>query len=791
MRSDSQVSHNRSPMAVTALFAVMSLLAVMTLGVTHLTHATPAPVGLGQLHSVARADSVDPTAPADVGLTPPFADYRIGQARTRAAPTNQWYSTLAFHRHPQPLYAQPMTYQATDNGFEVGLPDKIQRLTPTGGEEISYPHRAALRVTLPEGTPLGARLEDYSDWLVRLQLLAPHTRLTVTVLHGSPYSYYESTGTEVQIHFTSTPLWRTDPCHDPSNQFAVVSVAAHSYAIYAPSGTRFECQTESTVVLHLPKAQRYLTVAGLPDESFETARLYARYAFALPKNTTAKFTIDAHSSRIRTTYSVTAQPLQGTNRQTIIGLYPHHRAALKNSVNSVAEYDSVRGPIKMIVGNVFTTEQTYNGIVPFWPAVAASPGREQIETLLSADSAKAISVQPVKGRGTYWVGKQLAAAAQLATIADVQGFTSIRNALVKKIEAQCTQWFDGTHPWYFVHDRRVGSVYGVPEEYRSISNLNDHHFHYGYWLQAAAVIAMYDPTWVDHAHYGPLFDRLIADIASDERARADYPYLRPFDAYESHSWAAGDSVWADGNNQESSSEAVNAWAALILYGELTHRPRLRDLGIYLYTSEIAAIETYWFDKNKSIFPTDYTKPYASLIFGGKYAYGTWWTAEPRQVLGINVLPITPASTYLAHATRPITDLINGLPALKSAYLASGLTDYTATDIWNDILLSFYALQDPPAALAAWSPNSSVEFGENRSHTLFWILNLNAMGTPNETVHADTPLYAVFQQRDGLMTYLTYNADASMRTVTFSDGHQVSVAAYTLSRTQARPERESP
>ncbi len=782
MRSNGLALQVRIPVTVAAWLAFTTVLLLLT---SPATRATPIPVGRGQLHSIARADSVDPDAPPDVGLTPPFADYRVGKARARAAPTNQWYSTLAFHRHPQPLYAQPMTYQATDNGFEVGLPDKIHRITPTGGEEISYPHRAALLITPPEGTPLGARLEDYSDWLVRLQLLAPHSRLSVTVLHGSPYSYYESTSAEMHIHFTGITLWRTEPCHETSSQLAVVTVAAHSYAIYVPAGTRFECKDDSTLVLHLPQAHRYFTVAGLPDDSLSTAQLYEPFAFALPTHTKAQFTIDARSSRVRTTYSVITKPLQGTSRQTILGLYPHHRAALTDVVRSVAQYDSVRGPIAMIAGNAFTTEHAYTGIVPFWPAIDASPESEQLQTLLQMDLAKAVDIQPVKGRGTYWVGKQLAAAAQLATIANVQGLRPTRDALVKKIEAQCAQWFDGNHPWYFVNDRRVGSVYGVPEEYRSISNINDHHFHYGYWLQAAAIIALYDPTWVDPAHYGPLFDRLIADIATNERARADYPYLRPFDAYESHSWAAGDSVWADGNNQESSSEAVNAWAALLLYGELTHRPALRDLGIYLYTSEIAAVETYWFDKNKSVFPAEYSKPYASLIFGGKYGYGTWWTAEPRQVLGINLLPITPASTYLAHATRSITDLFNDLPARKSSYLASGLTDYTATDIWNDILLSFYALQDPPAALAAWSPASSVEFGENRSHTLYWLLSLNAMGTPNGTVHADTPLYAVFQQRNGLMTYLAYNADASARTVTFSDGHQVNVAAYTLSRTQSR------
>ena len=40
------------------------------------------------------------------------------------------------------------------------------------------------------------------------------------------------------------------------------------------------------------------------------------------------------------------------------------------------------------------------------------------------------------------------------------------------------------------------------------------------------------------------------------------------------------------------------------------------------------------------------------VFGGKYAYNTWWTQEPRQIFGINLLPITPASTMGELADHP-------------------------------------------------------------------------------------------------------------------------------------------
>ena len=48
-----------------------------------------------------------------------------------------------------------------------------------------------------------------------------------------------------------------------------------------------------------------------------------------------------------------------------------------------------------------------------------------------------------------------------------------------------------------------------------------------------------------------------------------YPFLRNFGPYAGHSWASGNAGFELGNNQESSSEAVNAYAAILQYGEYT------------------------------------------------------------------------------------------------------------------------------------------------------------------------------------------------------------------------------
>ncbi len=46
-----------------------------------------------------------------------------------------------------------------------------------------------------------------------------------------------------------------------------------------------------------------------------------------------------------------------------------------------------------------------------------------------------------------------------------------------------------------MYDKALGTVVGYPDEFFSIEQMNDHHFHYGYWIRAAAEIALRDPAW--------------------------------------------------------------------------------------------------------------------------------------------------------------------------------------------------------------------------------------------------------------------------------------------------------
>ena len=183
----------------------------------------------------------------------PVAEFVTGEAAGKAAPTNQWYSSVMFQRWSQGIHAHPMTYRATEEGFELGLPAK--RFANVGGSlEVSYPHVPAMVVAPLGFKPQDARLSKFSDWLAQVSMAAgPGESLTATVLHGSPFSYYESSTGDVRFRLASKPEIFSDPTDAAHDKRVVgVTIAGQSYAIFAPTGATWQWTQPTELVLKLP-----------------------------------------------------------------------------------------------------------------------------------------------------------------------------------------------------------------------------------------------------------------------------------------------------------------------------------------------------------------------------------------------------------------------------------------------------------------------------------------------------------------------------------------------------------
>ena len=517
------------------------------------------------------------------------------------------------------------------------------------------------------------------------------------------------------------------------------------------------------------------------------ADLLARHAFAFVTGTSVRWDYSETESRVKTRYSFDVTPMDGVSVEPLVGLYPHHWMQLAPGTElSRYALPSVRGPIRMVAADSFETELPFGGLLPVWPVTGSEAELSDLSEFLIGDTRRTASLYTGHGNGTYWTGKALGSIAQLILVSEQLGQEERAEQLEGMLKARMEKWFRGEGGFYFGFHKNVGTLVGYPEEYFSASGMNDHHFHYGYWLMAAAQIAKRDPDWLNPEQWGQMVQLIARDIATSERGRDDFPFIRNFDPYEGHSWARGNSdFYGHGNDQESSSEAINAWAALAFLGEFTGNKQMRDLGVYLYVTEIASVLNYWFDIHGVVFDPAYPKPIASMVFGGGYGYSTWWTEEPRQIHGINLLPVTSASVYLAQIPpeRALSD-IAFMKARRAEYETAAQTDGTPSVIWENVFVSWLALNDPNLALDTWNPDAdgSMELGDTRTRTLAWALTLKHFGTPDLSVTADTLMYGVFRAEDGRATYCAYNATSTGRVVSYSDGKILTAVPNTLTCT---------
>ncbi len=729
-------------------------------------------VGLGRIATELHAGGEREPPPA-IGRAPSF---------TGPVPTNQWFSSLLFTSWPQPLFAHPASYRPTADGFEIDVPVKQVVQSPTREEnDITFPHRKALMVQ-PTGFALkSAKLAKASDWAIDIAMGDGTQTLLTTIAHGSPFSYHRLSTGDVRFDVGTAPelLQRS-----ADGRATVLRVLGQPYAVYAPRGARWDGWT-----LHLPEGRRWFSIAALPDVGAATLAEFGRHAYAFITDTQVSWSYDEARSELTTTYRATTETMEGTGHGTLLGLYPHqwHDNPLLGPVLPW-HYDTVRGPLKLLAGTQFQTRYRYTGLLPQWPALADGAQRMQLQALLDKDLAFGADDLLARKGGTYWEGKGLNRAAQVMAIAEAHGELAKRDAILAAMKQRLERWFKAGNEGsrYFHYRADLGTLVGYPDEFGSAEEMNDHHFHYGYWIHAAAQIALRDPQWAARSQWGGMVEQLIADIANTDAAETRYPRLRHFDRYEGHSWASGIVPFADGNNQESSSEAIHAWAGLILWGEATGNKAVRDTGIYLYTTEIQALQHYWFDLHHLVFASEYQNTEATMVWGGKYVHTTWWTEDPREAHGINLLPITPASLYLGADPGYIKRNLAAMEAEFSRFTARG--GNAPHDIWQDILLAYLALADPAEALRQWNPEGAVEDGETRTHTSFWLHSLAALGRPQLGVSADTPLYGVFQRADGQRHYLAYNAGAQPRHVRFSDGTLLQVPPHQLAHTIRSTER---
>lgn len=729
-------------------------------------------------------------------------------------------------------YAFPMCYLMKTDGLRVTKPAMTSNETNVSAYNIKDNDTLCDFKISPDWTCTNNNIDEITDWSYEAVTSNPSNssqKMRTTMTQGSPFMFLELENSNViyleklrqtfpsEIVYEDTYngvkmiVFRTNDITSSVNGYP--SATYQYYALFLPQDATVEHlgTTDATnndkigrlKITFSSNSKAYMSLAWLyesqshnDDTGINCAKEYRPYAFNFIVDTKADYSYNESTGDVATEYTYTVdKKSESTADGTIMGILSHQYKYMSGYSYMNHQAITLRGYMKFLKGSSYTTHMTYKGILPYMPALSSddTEGKEMLQNYVNDFVNSHMSgsgdwtLANDEGDETYYHGKKLNRSAQVVAaakaIGDEESASKVLNGLQKNLEDWFTYSGSNDEHYFTYLGEGVGVLLGFQTSFNAVDQFNDHHFHYGYFIESAASVGLYDKEWLNE--YKDVIKQLIYDIACPYRDNDDcisdcgyaYPYLRSFSPYEGHSWASGYEDERTGNNQESTSEAMNAWAGIILYGELTGDTKIRDLGVYLYTTEAAAADDYWFDKDEDTYKIDdsrYTAPMASMVWGGKADYGTWFGMEYTQ--GIQICPMQSWSFYLLSDGKNIS----GSDYIKKYYNADKTyanANGGSTSLWNDMWAAYYALADPDEAMnTVWS-KTAINDGESQAHTYHYIKALQDYGTPDLSFTSSSATASVFK-KNNVYTFAVYNPSSTTETVTFSntEGYTTSVKA---------------
>lgn len=690
--------------------------------------------------------------------------------------------------------------------------------------------------SLADGTVV-TKLDGFGDWHINLSSVdnAGHA-MSSTLAAGSPISYHSFANGQPRIHIADfdgngIQFFTKDGAKVPlgvgesfSGDHLFIKFLDRRfkqprwYGLFAAEGTVWKRDDANKITLQ-GAATHYLNVVLLPDQAAamlhtEIASLVYAHAYTKIAGTRSEFRYDEASASLITDFSFTPQQLRSGpefENQILTTLFPHQYKHMASGTGMIANASvrTMRGAMRYFTGNSFQTVLKNTGILPLFTEPTESQGYDRKRLLEYLRDEQYVVDPNVYGPDTYGGSKALLRAAEYLVMADQLGNPKIKaydpnqpefhakDAIMETLYQQFEDWFTYSpgQEKTFWHDNKAYPfmTYNPPSatEFGRLIGwragfgtqaLNDQHFHYGYMLHAAALLALYHPTFVKDFSWA--IDKVLRNIASPDRNDPEFPHLRYFNSYAGRSFASG-WYWDDnyqGNDQESTSEAMNAWASVYLWGLVTGQKTWRDLGLYLYWTEKSAIDEYWLDVADENLSPDYPYTHAVILRDTAYEFDTHWgSRQIEELYGIQTLPMTAATLYFGlnqpYANRYLNEMLsinrttNGGHNMDPAH-------QTVASAWDGITLRLMALVNPALALSEFKfgklyfpydyDHTAIQAHETWAATYYFIHSMNALGAPSADYTADQPSYGVFKKGEQY-SFVAFNPSRTdTMTIRFKD-----------------------
>ncbi|MQM15223.1 hypothetical protein Taro_048165 [Colocasia esculenta] len=624
-------------------------------------------------------------------------------------PTNSFFQNFVLKNGDLPEYVHPYLIKSSSSSLNISYPSRF--CSPNYISQIFTPD---LTISSLNDTRISRHeISSFDDLSVTLDL---PPALRFFLVRGSPFITCSAIDPQI-----STSL-SVSSCH------AIKSVDSDhtctKYSFHLDNGQTYLCYCTSPLQLtrssptefhSVPAFNGVLRFACLPSPSCEALLdlfrscypVSGRAAFASP------FCLEyIWETRGRGELLLLAHPLH-------LRLLSRVEGAV-SAVLSDVKYKSIDGDLVGVVGDSWVlrtkpirmTWYSFHGV--------STDGYEEIAAALRKD-VTCLDSTPILTPSSYFYGKAIGRAARLALIAEEISLAEVIPAVVRFLKGSVEPWLEGTFAGNaFLYDPKWGGIVTKlgaegPNADFGFGVHNDHHYHLGYFLYAIAVLTKLDPAW--GRRYKPQAYALATDfmsLAEDPHPR--YTRLRCFDLWKLHSWAGGLTEFADGRNQESSSESVNAYYAAALMGLSYGDPELTAVGSTLAALEIQAARTWWHVREEDgTYDAEFSREnrVLGILWANKRDSGLWFApAEWRECrVGIHVLPLLPITEALFQDIGFVKALVG--------WVASALKREGVGEGWKGFAYAMEGMLDKKAALEETRRLAGFDDGNSLSNMLWW------------------------------------------------------------------------
>ncbi|KAG7370819.1 glycosyl hydrolase family 81 protein [Nitzschia inconspicua] len=479
-----------------------------------------------------------------------------------------------------------------------------------------------------------------------------------------------------------------------------------------------------------------------------------------------------------------------SNGDMVMFALPHHQDLLKSSYMRDACVPSILGPICLIQGTSWELIEPLP-TVDFRAPRHPSPDHIGViaEALVRDIKYQIPANFQIGAADTYFSGKTMAKLARILLITEelkeicnptatdpayaeaCNGITLPSDedfdAALDQLRRVVTVWIKDNDQAPFVFDTAWGGVVSCGCLYQDgqCSNrfpscpaftdqglnfgggfYNDHHFHYGYHVYAAAVVAHYDEDWARENYENVLL--LVRDYANPSTQDTAFPVFRNKDFFNGHSWANGitNPIFNNIMNQESTSEAIASYEAVALFGKAmasvfrkngdvenaSKAEMMQNIGMSLTATEIRSTQKYWHvlqdvDDSDRIYPREYEANVIGILWSTFVQFGTWFGNSPYLIYGIQLLPLT-----------PISEARDNVQWAKEIYgpLAASCNDLCVSSGWSVQLFAILATIGHPQEAVEQTLRLSPSVyegpggnGHSRSNTLWYIATRPSIEEP--------------------------------------------------------------